>query len=63
MRRKLAHCSGVHTVCGEGVQGTFVESVQCVCLCVCVDKYQVCGVQKMALHKNFMDFNDLISFQ
>ena len=45
VRSTLTHCAGVHTVCGEGAQGTFVESVR-------VGKYQVCGVCKMALLKN-----------
>ena len=27
-----AHCAGVHTVCGEGAEGYFIESVgECAC--------------------------------
>ena len=32
VRSTLTHCAGVRTVCGEGAQGTFVESVWCVCM-------------------------------
>ena len=51
VRSTLTHCAGVHTVCREGAQGFFVESVLCVCVWVNT-KCAVC--EKMALHKNFV---------
>ena len=34
VRSTPSHCAGVHTVCGEGAQGTFIKSVRFVCVWV-----------------------------
>ena len=39
VRSTPTHCAGVHTVCGEGAESHFVESVR-------VGKHQVCSVRK-----------------
>ena len=44
----LAHCAGAHTHCAEGVRKAILQRI-----CgVYVGEYQVCGVRKMAAHKN-----------